>query len=276
MPLWVPGQQEVIGSDFELDTDSPLVYRLKFAGLGGKIGSSYYHNSSVELPAAASIVGTVDWRFARQINRPSIYLDGSNNLISLGYPLYSGYGSAFTLSAFLKDGFTGIQHILSNDTSTSTRVFQWRTNGYNLELVRFQAGGGLIETVAGTFATGSAPEGFHHFAVTFSTSRGTVLYFDGEVVGTSSNLTANRDAVHWPAVGVRSGTQHLEDRTGSVADPCWWYRELSRAEIRLIADPSQRPLIRSITPTSYFFIDQGGAPPATTIPSYYLWRRRYA
>jgi len=237
---------------FTLDYSHPLAHGLVFAGLTrqGVIrnGAPYYDSSIMRQPAVG--VNTSNSEFLPEINRGAhVFSSASSNAIDMGAGLPSSGPLSFGLWVWTN---TTNSMAMSSRTGTTTGFelltggggvrgeWLWRSTGGNAPSY------GVDDTVA------------HHCAfvlVNVASVWKIQAYLDGSFFSEQTATTSSLGQSQNPHLARRGGSYW----TGKIADPVFYNRSLSPAEIALLADrtdPMLGGLIVEERPVLYF--DMGG------------------
>ncbi len=145
--------------------------------------------------------------------------DGINDGVGMGAIALLGIGSSFTFSAWVsptaQTEHDGTCQVICGDGS-SNRNWQWRVTAGVVQLIRFNTGNGVIETVAGS--TDMRSQGWQHMVARFDTTNGTELFLDDTSEATSSNTTVNNDNNSLVALGINDRDDN--ERWDGLMDEC--------------------------------------------------------
>src|SRR5258706_10288638 len=112
-------------------------------------------------PASA----TSGWQTEDQcVSGKCLRFDGTNDLVNGGVRSIT-IGNAYTLSAWIRAASTQVAstpQIIGIDDGSADRVFQFRLNSGNLELIRFNSSNGLLDTVTVSPVVNLADNNWHH------------------------------------------------------------------------------------------------------------------
>jgi len=148
-----------------------------------------------------------------------------------------GTANAYSLAAWVNlVSLTGDNQIITRDASfLIPRCWQFRSVSGQLQLIRFNASGGVVANFSSGASTISAGV-WIHVAATFDTTNGSKLYINGVQVGSDNNLTANNDTASKIGIGT-SGDPNVVSGplNGSIDEAIMYSRALTAGEITTLA-----------------------------------------
>lgn len=149
------------------------------------------------------------------------------------------FASNFSVSCWVKVPSTsaGIKTIVSNNKLllSPTRQYGWGCYINNAN-VTFQKYDGTSTPLAMSFDLSSSLTAnvWHLFILTYSTTTGRKIYFDGSLVASNSNVTAiSYDTTHYPTVLAQryDGTNYEYFNSASLDELIFHTRELTATEV---------------------------------------------
>jgi hypothetical protein len=227
---------------FTLDADHPLSHGLVFAGLGGHVGGTLYHDASANKVDGA-LVNFTDagnkpsdsWAIDGLLNRRILTsVSGKNNSVNLNNPQILTPTGDFSAAIwyYLTANLTG--YPMAKGGASGSRVWGLACSsgsGPNYFLTGNQSGAWDVVLTAGTTTAAT----WTHLA---GTVRGTTatIYINGVERG-----TATRSGTSYVSTGnftILNTSDVANPFIGSIADPLVYSRCLSPPEIAALADPS--------------------------------------
>lgn len=206
--------------------EHPLAQGLVFAGLGRFTGTTLYKDSSLygRDGTLTNMDPATDW--GRDIGRPTLDFDGSNDWINLGARTLTS--TTWTFSAWIKKtvAIAG-KYIFDTQSGRAFISPQKPVATYELALYdgTLRKLGNMTAAAVWLHIVVASQSGSHQCWIDG------IPGSEGIVAGTAVNIAGQN------AIGARyDGTSASWD--GRMADPCLWNRALSDAEISALADQS--------------------------------------
>jgi len=220
------------------DGSNNLIHNYDFNGSGNLVDS--ITSTSLTLSGATWQTETVppaidNIYYGAPSVQTGLQFDGSNDYVDLGTPTLD-IDTEYSLTAKMSTTTNSVgQFIISDDTSPSgdlndRRIFQFRVDSDGtIRFIRFDSNNNVVANFNTSQSYNNGQE--YWVTATFSTSNGSRIYVDGNLIATDSNTTPNNSGVIQElGIGGRV-TDVTEMFNGNIYNAQIWQKELSSTEI---------------------------------------------
>jgi len=252
---------------FNLDLTHPLSNGLVFAGLGNNPRTIKYLDSSLKgnHGTLTNMDPPTDWVWSPELNRYVLDFNGSSQ--GVHGPVQRSANAVQSLSVWARPSSLPATVRFLLTIGASTRVTALRVSGMKkLTGYTYESDGGLALREGNTVWS---VDKWYHCAMTVAF--GAVnIYLNGTADGApvSWDGTVSADTVY--SIGRVDTSDNTYEWIGNIADPCYWNRALSLAEIQLLAtrDPFYGGwIVPELSSKRYYIFDF----PSSSSQTKYIW-----